>query len=110
MRLLLDNCVPKRLGMFIAGHEVKSAVDLGWADFDDGALLDAMAGKFDVLVTVDKSIPHQQFLNHCPVAIVLLRAKSNKLADLVPLVPGLLMALEDLGPGMVREILTPKAE
>lgn len=109
MRLLLDNCVPKRLGKYIEGHEVESAIDFGWANLDDGALLDAMAEKFDVLVTVDKSIPHQQNLDHRPVAIVLLRARSNKLADLVPLVPELLLAVEDLVPGMVRRIPAAKA-
>ena len=104
VRVLLDNCVPRRLGGYIKGHEVESAIKLGWADLDDGRLLDAMTGKFDVLVTVDKSIPFQQRLDHRPVAVFLLRAKSNTLVNLAQLVPRMLEALSDVKPGEVLEI------
>lgn len=104
MRVLIDNCVPWRLGDVIVGHVVDSVVKLGWADLDDGPLLDAMAGRFDVLVTTDKSIPFQQRLAERPVALVVLRARSNRLIDLLPLVPGLLEALRDIAPGEVREV------
>lgn len=104
MRVLLDNCVSWRLGNQILGHEVASVVRLGWAGLDDGPLLDAMAGQFDVLVTVDKSIPFQQRLDHRPVAVVLLRAKNNHISSLVPLVPALLMAVAEVRPGEVRQV------
>ncbi len=104
MRVLLDNCVPWRLGDEISGHEVSSVIDLGWADLKNGALLDAMAGRFDALVTVDRSVPYQQRLHDRPFAVLLLRAKSNRLADLRPLLPSLLRALDEVKPGEVREI------
>ncbi len=104
MRVLLDNRVPWRFGEHISGHQVENVIALGWANLDDGPLLDAMAGKFDVLVTVDKSIPHQQTIAHRPFAVVLLRAKSNKLSSLVPLVSDLLAALRDVKPGEVKEV------
>jgi hypothetical protein len=77
---------------------------MGWADLDDGPLLDAMAGLFDALVTVDKSLPKQQQLQNRLFGIVVLRAKTNRLADLLPLVAALRAALEELRPGEVREL------
>ena len=77
---------------------------MGWADVDDGPLLDAMAGLFDVLVTVDKSLPKQQRLSQRPFAVVVLRAKTNRLADLLPLIPALRATLKRLRPGQVREV------
>lgn len=63
-----------------------------------------MAGQFDALVTVDKRLPKQQHMVNRPFAVVVLRATSNRLADLVPLVPALLQALASIGKGDVREI------
>jgi hypothetical protein len=93
-----------RLAERIRGHEVASVIDFGWAELTNGRLLDAMVGQFDVLVTVDKGIRHQQRLEDRPVALVLLRARSNRLRDLLPLVPTLLQALDEVKPGEVREI------
>jgi hypothetical protein len=77
---------------------------MGWADLDDGPLLDAMAERFDVLVTVDKSLPKQQRIDNRPLAVVVLRAKMNRLADLLPHVPRLRAVLEIAQPGQVYEI------
>jgi len=104
VRVLLDNCVLWRLGGEIRGHEVSSVIDVGWAHLKNGALLDAMAGRFDALVTVDRSVPYQQRLHDRTFAVVLLRATSNRLVDLLPLVPALLLALDEVKPGELREI------
>jgi hypothetical protein len=77
---------------------------MGWAGLDDGPLLNAMEGKFDALVTVDKSLPKQQRLSSRPFGVIVLRAKTNRLSDLLPLVSPLLSALEVLRPGEVREV------
>ena len=103
MRVLIDNCVPWRLGNAIAAHDVASVVKLGWAGLGDGQFLDAMVGRFDVLVTVDKSLRFQQRLVGRPVSVVLLRAKSNTLREMLPLVPALLEALNTIAPGQTRE-------
>ena len=60
MKILLDTCVPRRLRDRLSGHEVRTAPDMGWGDLNNGALLGAMAGQFDALVTVDKRLPEQQ--------------------------------------------------
>ena len=104
MRVLLDGCVPSRLADELSDHEVSTAPKMGWADLDDGPLLDAMAERFDVLVTVDKSLPKQQRIDNRPLAVVVLRAKTNRLADLLPLAPELRAVLENAQPGQVYEI------
>lgn len=104
MRVLLDGCVPSRLANELPGHEVRTAPEMGWADLDDGPLLDAMAERFDVLVTVDKSLPKQQRVSDRPLAIVVLRAKTNRLVELLPLVSRLRAMLENASPGQVYEI------
>ncbi len=104
MRVLLDNCIPERFGNLLTGHQVKSAVSLGWGGLPDNQLLDAMAGRFDVLVTVDKSIPKQQNFAGRPISVIVLRAHSNELKVLAPMVPRLLRELKSLNPGDVRLI------
>jgi len=77
---------------------------MGWGDPSNGALLDAMTGQFDALVTVDKRLPQQQHVTDRPFGVMVLRARSNRLADLLPLVPALLVALASLGPGGIHEV------
>jgi predicted nuclease of predicted toxin-antitoxin system len=103
MRILLDACVPRRLANELPGHEVRTVPEMGWADLDDGPLLEAMAGLFDALVTVDKNLPKQQRVRNRLFGIVVLRARTNRLADLLPLVAALRAALEELRPGEVRD-------
>ena len=104
MRILLDACVPRRLANELLGHEVRTVPEMGWVDLDDGPLLNAMAGLFDVLVTVDKNLPKQQRVNTRPFGIIVLRAKTNRLVDLLPLVSALRIALGELHPGEIREL------
>jgi predicted nuclease of predicted toxin-antitoxin system len=62
MRLLLDECVPKRLKRELRGHDVLTVQDAGWAGVKNGALLRVAEGSFDVLLTVDQGVEHQQNL------------------------------------------------
>lgn len=101
MRVLLDECLPRRLRHEFAGHEARTVPEMGWAGKKNGALLRLAVGKFDVLVTVDQHIPHQQNRKELEIAVVAMSAKSNRLADLKPLVPQVLRALEHLKPGEV---------
>jgi predicted nuclease of predicted toxin-antitoxin system len=104
MRILLDACVPRGLRRSLAGHDVSTAREMGWNRLPDDLLLGNVSYTFDVLVTVDRSIPFQQRLDSRPFAVIVLRARTNRLADLLPLVPALLKALDGIKPGEVREI------
>jgi predicted nuclease of predicted toxin-antitoxin system len=96
MRILLDHCVPRRLGTFLTGHELKTARDMGWESLRNGKLLEAAANQFDLLLTVDRNIQHQQNVGKLPLGIIILVARTNKLADLVPLVPAIQEAIARL--------------
>ena len=56
MRLLLDECVPKRLKRELQGHEIQTVPEAGWASVKNGALLRVADGLFEVFLTVDQGI------------------------------------------------------
>lgn len=99
MRVLLDECVDWRLARDIVGHDVKSAHQMGWTAIKNGALLALASAQFDVFVTTDRNLSFQQNLGAYSVAVIVLRAKTNRLADLRPLIPGLLAAIDSATPG-----------
>jgi hypothetical protein len=60
MRVLLDECVPAAVKSGLAGHEVRTVGRMGWAGKKNGELLKLASKRFDVFVTVDRSLTHQQ--------------------------------------------------
>src|SRR5271170_868607 len=103
MRVLLDECLPARLRRNLPGHDVQTVPQAGWASIKNGQLLRLIAasGKFDVFLTVDKNLPHQQKIEGLPFAVVVLRAKSNRLADIILFAPELMRRLPEFRPGRV---------
>lgn len=87
MKILFDNCVDRRLKKYLDTHEVKTAYQMGWADYTNGKLLAAAGDEFDVMITIDKNIKYQQNLDTLPVSIIVLNAKSNRLESLAALIP-----------------------
>lgn len=104
MRVLLDECLPRRLKSRPTGHEVQTVPEAGWAGKKNGELLILLAGRFDAFVTIDKNLVYQQNLASVPFGVVALNARSNRLSDLEPLVPRLLEALSILKPGQVVRV------
>ncbi len=105
MRILLDECVPRRLRLELLGHDVRTVVDMGWSGKKNGDLLRSMVGSgFEVLITVDQNLRHQQNLQAVGIALVVLVAKSSRLSDLAPLLPSVKAVLDSIGPGDVLEI------
>jgi hypothetical protein len=101
VKILLDECVDWRLARDLTGHDVKTARQMGWTAIKNGELLTLAAKQFDVFVTVDGNLSHQQDLPSHAIFVVILRAKSNRLADLKPLTPKLTAAIEGARPGVV---------
>ena len=93
MRVLIDECVDRRLAGDIVGHDVKTVPEAGWAAFNNGELLTRAQHEFDAFVTVDRNLPFQRDLSRFSVAVIVLRAPSNRVADLRSLIPQLLAAL-----------------
>lgn len=104
MRILLDANIPKRLKQAITGHEVLTARETSLEGRPDGSLFDVAEGQFDVLVTMDRSLQFQQRIKGRPITVAVLSAKSNRLKDLLPLVPEPLRILPFLRAGEAREI------
>ena len=104
MRILLDECVDWRLSRALVGHDVRTARQMGWASIKNGELLALASERFDVFVTVDRNLPHQQNIRALPIAIIALHAKTNRLADLLPLISNLLAAIRSAKPGVVATV------
>lgn len=101
LRILLDECLPKRLKGDLAGHDARTVPEMGWASKRNGELLALAEGQFDVFLTVDRNLSFQNNVDRVAIAVVVLRAKGNKLSDLRSLVPELLTVLGTAAPGQV---------
>ena len=82
MRILLDECVDRRLAGEIAGHQVTTTQQKGWSGTDNGELLKLAESDFDVFLTVDRNLSFQQPIVDFDIAVVVIRAASNRLTDL----------------------------
>lgn len=104
MKVLLDECVDSRLAEYFGSLEVHTAVARGWAGITNGKLLALAQAEFDVFVTVDRNLSFQQHLPKFDIAVILLKAKSNRVSDLAALIPQLLTTLADAPKGAVTTI------
>ena len=102
-RVLLDHCVPRRVGQALLDCETATAFKRGWAELKNGALLKAAedAG-FDVLVTADKNLRFQQQLAARRIAIVEL--PTNSLPALLPHFGAIAGAVRQVRPGEYLEL------
>ena len=107
MRVLLDESVDWRLGREIAAHDVKTARQMGWTTIRNGELLALASEQFDVFVTVDRNLSFQQDIVSFSIAVVVLQARTNRLADLRLLAPSLLSAIEATPSGTAKFIGQP---
>jgi len=107
MRLLLDECVPRPLRRELAGHDVHTVPSMGWSGKKNGELLALMIPDgFEVFLTVDQNLSYQQNLRAANVAVIVLVAPTNRLADLLPLMPSVRAALTTIQPGDLVEVRT----
>ena len=104
-KVLLDECLPRRFKSHLAGYDCVTVPEAGWAGKQNGELLSlAENAGFQVFVSLDQGIEFQQNLTGRNIAVILLRAKSNRLADLIPLAGKILMSLSSLEPGRLVRI------
>lgn len=105
MRVLLDEQLPRRLARELTGHDVHTVQQEGWAGIKNGELLRRAADKgFEVFVTADQNLQFQQNLARARLGVVVLAAPSNKLEDLLPLVPRALEAISHIQPGQMVHV------
>lgn len=104
MKIFLDHCIPKRLLRLLSEHEVKTAYQMGWAAKKNGELLKLVARDFEVFITVDQNLRHQQNLASSSLKFIVLVAANNQYDSLALLIPQVKAELTKLLPGDVIEI------
>jgi len=106
VKILLDECVDRRLARELADHFVITVPRRGWAGIKNGDLLALAEKEFDAFITVDRKLATQQDLTKFKIAVALLRARTNRLEDIRPLVPELLKKLSRASAGVLTMIGT----
>ena len=104
MRVLIDECLPRKLKLELPDHFVKTVPEAGWAGKQNGELLRLAEQEFDVLLTNDQSMEHQQNLTQFNIAFVVLVAQTNDINDLRPLISLVDEVVKTIRAGEIRYI------
>ena len=107
MRVLLDEWINRKFGRHLPGIDIKTVRQMRWNGIKNGALLTLADGNFDALVTVDKSIDSQQKIANFGIAVIILRARSNRLEGLLPFAQSVLDALPVAPKGETTWLMFP---
>ena len=107
MKVLLDECINRKFVRDLPGFDINTVRQMGWNSITNGTLLALADGQFDALVTVDKSIDTQQNISKHDVAVIILRARSNRLEGLQPFAQLLIEALPAAPKGQVTWLMLP---
>lgn len=100
MKVLLDECLPKKLKREFPTHEVTRVQEMGWMGVKNGALMRLIqASDFEVLITIDGNLEYQQNLRAIGFAIIVLGAPDNTFQTLRPLMSEVNEALKTIKPG-----------
>ena len=112
MKVLIDECLPVALkaNLTVLGHECQTVRQAGFGSKRNGELLTLAEGRWNVLLTSDRNIKHQQNMTGRSVSILILCAKSNRMKDLLPLMPDCARALASIQAGTIVEVRLPKAK
>ena len=104
MKVILDECLPKRLISELPGYEVVTVPMVGWAGVKNGELLRKIDGHYDAFLSVDALLAQSETVKGLRFRILILKARSNKIEDLRPLIPKIFTALLDAKPGTVTSV------
>lgn len=104
MRVLLDENLPHDLIAALVGHSVSTVQGLGWSGTKNGPLLNRASAVTDAFVTMDGKLEHQHDISRLPFGVVVVGASSNRMPDLMPLVPEMLATLDRVRPGQVEHV------
>jgi hypothetical protein len=105
MKVLLDECIPRKLSASLVGHECRTVPQEGFAGAKNGELL-TLAEKcgFQIFLTIDRGLEHQQNLQARSIAVILIRATTGRLVELLPRAPEILKAIASARPGFVTKV------
>ena len=106
MKVLIDECAPKALKVALAasGFDCTTVQEAGWSGKENGELLALADASFDVVVTIDRNLRYQQNLTGRRIALLIVRARSNRVVDLEPHFSACAETLRTIQPGTVVEV------
>ena len=99
MKVLLDECIDRRFAREFPGLHIRTVPQMNWAGVKNGELMKLVEVEFDVFITVDRNLSYQQNLPKYDVALIVLRAISNRYEDLKPFAGKVLESLPNAEPG-----------
>ena len=103
MRVLIDECLPQALRIYLRHHDTVTASCPGLSGYKNGALLKAaMEAGFDVLVAGDKTLQYEQNLQERVVGIVVLSTNAWRLIKLH--IPKIIAAVDGAVPGSLAQV------
>lgn len=105
-RVLFDEDMPRQLRRDLSEFEIRTVQEQGWSSVQNGELLRRASEQFDVLVTADKNLQHQQNIRALDIGIVVVAARDTRLPHLRSLIPQLRSAIADINPGSVITVTT----
>lgn len=103
MKVVLDECLPRKLKRYLPGYDVSTVPEMNWAGIKNGNLLKLMEPVVDVFITIDGNLEYQQNLASIRIGLIVLSAPDNTIETLAPLSPQIVLALQSIQPGkMIR--------
>jgi predicted nuclease of predicted toxin-antitoxin system len=91
MKILLDECVNKRLKSHLSDFEVYTVNEMKWCGVKNGKLMSlCVTNQFDVILTIDKNMTHQQNIEKYPITIAVFNTSTSKMEELLLFIPSLL--------------------
>ncbi len=104
MKILLDECLPRKLKTELIGHDTTTVQQMGWAGRTNGELLRLAEPSFDVFITIDRGLKYQQNLRGTKLAVILLSARDNRYETLRPLMPQVIQTLQTIRSGEIVQV------
>jgi hypothetical protein len=108
MRVLIDECLDWRLCRALREHQCTSTQEMGWGGLTNGMLLEKAQEQFDVFLTGDRNVRFQQNMTRFRIAVIVLEARSTRLADTMKLMPQVSGSLMTIKPGEVVRVNASK--
>ncbi len=95
MKIIIDECVPSIVKHGLPGRDIATVQEMGWAGIKNGELLrHIVAAKFEIFITSDKNLRHQQNLLVIDLSVILL--PSNQVPVIKALLPHIDSALTNI--------------
>ncbi len=105
MKIIIDECVPSIVKKGLPSRGIVTVQEMGWAGIKNGKLLELVAADFDVFITSDKNLRHQQNLTAFDLAIILL--PTNQVPAVQDLLPQMDEALNHIRPKDFKTMQRP---